>query len=612
MTFCSSYATTVIGQSAEQTDNIGHVQAKMTAAAATSDTAHDEHCGRRSHGHLIIDGLLAHQTSKSNRRFLLNIPGDLSQTKVDADRPPCTHANATMSSPNSRRTTKLTKSFRAKTRDLDWLDGSAGHADDDDDDEVARITRHNSSDTVQHHSNWEAQVVEVLPSASAFAVNDVVVEGSAQMPRWQVPISSPQPPVQYSLSSKQMLIVDSPKSRSIARHTLNCSTTIMSALSRASSSDSELLVAAATSATSPGAGSSGTKPRRRTTPALDKSKVTDADIDDNPDAIDTARVVILRPGRRSSHNVTPRPKSCCSTPSVKQCLGSLTQRRDSQPDGLSKIKCHTALLQADPHSGSPKTARSASCAASIPDDSDCITAAGGGGPLTDGDASQSICADATEFRGVQFASPQPNSNSSRLTASRHNPSTPQQRVTVSRCPSAKHKTGPSHEPGSNPLSPAGGFRNPRRSHDMAAAERALLEPHGPVELDEAAPPLRGHRLGTPTLDDIDYILGRWTKRWEAGRLKSASPTPTAAAPAAPAAVTTSAFASYSSSNQVTSSPAATSSNLSVSPFAAVGDYCIWNRPLDELHLFGAAPAVAPPGGKFSLHSRSMKQQGLGA
>lgn len=175
------------------------------------------------------------------------------------------------------------------------------------------------------------QVVEVLPSASAFAVNDVVVEGSAQMPRWQVPISSPQPPVQYSLSSKQMLIVDSPKSRSIARHTLNCSTTIMSALSRASSSDSELLVAAATSATSPGAGSSGTKPRRRTTPALDKSKVTDADIDDNPDAIDTARVVILRPGRRSSHNVTPRPKSCCSTPSVKQCLGSLTQRRDSQP-----------------------------------------------------------------------------------------------------------------------------------------------------------------------------------------------------------------------------------------------------------------------------------------
>lgn len=158
MTFCSSYATTVIGQSAEQTDNIGHVQAKMTAAAATSDTAHDEHCGRRSHGHLIIDGLLAHQTSKSNRRFLLNIPGDLSQTKVDADRPPCTHANATMSSPNSRRTTKLTKSFRAKTRDLDWLDGSAGHADDDDDDEVARITRHNSSDTVQHHSNWEAQV----------------------------------------------------------------------------------------------------------------------------------------------------------------------------------------------------------------------------------------------------------------------------------------------------------------------------------------------------------------------------------------------------------------------------------------------------------------------
>lgn len=43
------------------------------------------------------------------------------------------------------------------------------------------------------------------------------------------------------------------------------------------------------------------------------------------------------------------------------------------------------------------------------------------------------------------------------------------------------------------------------------------EPILPLEADETAPAMSHHKLSDPSLDDINYILGRWGSRWRRER-----------------------------------------------------------------------------------------------
>ncbi|GIM00478.1 hypothetical protein Vretimale_5229 [Volvox reticuliferus] len=58
-------------------------------------------------------------------------------------------------------------------------------------------------------------------------------------------------------------------------------------------------------------------------------------------------------------------------------------------------------------------------------------------------------------------------------------------------------------------------RNPMGRN--AASQRAQEGPDLPLELDADAPPLQNRKLSEPSLDDLKYILTRWSKRWSQER-----------------------------------------------------------------------------------------------
>ncbi|KAG2491594.1 hypothetical protein HYH03_010161 [Edaphochlamys debaryana] len=55
--------------------------------------------------------------------------------------------------------------------------------------------------------------------------------------------------------------------------------------------------------------------------------------------------------------------------------------------------------------------------------------------------------------------------------------------------------------------------NHRMGRRRAASLKVDQGPDLPLELDASAPPLRHHKLSEPSLEDVQYILGRWTTKW---------------------------------------------------------------------------------------------------
>ncbi|WIA33276.1 hypothetical protein OEZ86_006417 [Tetradesmus obliquus] len=106
------------------------------------------------------------------------------------------------------------------------------------------------------------------------------------------------------------------------------------------------------------------------------------------------------------------------------------------------------------------------------------------------------------------------------------------------------------------------------------------EPAGPLELDPCAPPLGSSKLSQPVLADVDYIVHRWSHRWQCDRQRQAatSPSPPAAASAAVAAATA-------------------HSPRTAAAAAAAGGTAEWVRPPEQLHLFGASPVSGLAGAR---------------
>ena len=49
-------------------------------------------------------------------------------------------------------------------------------------------------------------------------------------------------------------------------------------------------------------------------------------------------------------------------------------------------------------------------------------------------------------------------------------------------------------------------------HHMKKSRPSKVEPHGPQDIDPSAPYLNGRKLSSPVLEDINYIVGRWSSR----------------------------------------------------------------------------------------------------
>jgi hypothetical protein len=52
------------------------------------------------------------------------------------------------------------------------------------------------------------------------------------------------------------------------------------------------------------------------------------------------------------------------------------------------------------------------------------------------------------------------------------------------------------------------------------AGKLVVGPALPLDLDRAAPPLAGHRLSAPTVDDISYVLGKWNQQGREDRVEA--------------------------------------------------------------------------------------------